>query len=163
MSKIFSRNSESEEKAKTKFTDSSSGYTANPSGIDMQSPISWAKAIKNDAELQGMKNSHLGTPADILPIPLVWLLTSLLLELASRHIVNTHSVSDMLSFPQTTPAGYYEGHAFGIRIENLLHVRDAETPNRFGGATYLLGFEKLTYFSPFRYGVTYQLIKIIRL
>ncbi|CAH8259425.1 unnamed protein product [Arabidopsis lyrata] len=56
----------------------------------------------------------------------------------------------MLSFPQTTPAGYYEGHAFGIRIENLLHVRDAETPNRFGGATYLLGFEKLTYFSPFR-------------
>ncbi|CAE5966212.1 unnamed protein product [Arabidopsis arenosa] len=95
-----------------------------------------------DSILQGIDR----TPADILPIPLVWLLTSLLLELASRHIVNTHSVSDMLSFPQTTPAGYYEGHAFGIRIENLLHVRDAETPNRFGGATYLLGFEKLTFF-----------------
>ncbi|CAH8283714.1 unnamed protein product [Eruca vesicaria subsp. sativa] len=28
---------------------------------------------------------------------------------------------------------------------NLLHVKDAETPNRFGGATYL-GFEKLTFF-----------------
>ncbi|KAE9598125.1 putative hydrolase [Lupinus albus] len=40
--------------------------------------------------------------------------------------------------------GYYEDHAFGIRIENLLYVRDVETPNRFGGVMYL-GFEKLTY------------------
>ncbi|MED6181984.1 Aminopeptidase P2, variant 2 [Stylosanthes scabra] len=40
--------------------------------------------------------------------------------------------------------GYYEDHAFGIRIENLLYVRNAETPNRFGGIEYL-GFEKLTY------------------
>lgn len=40
--------------------------------------------------------------------------------------------------------GYYEDHAFGIRIENLLYVRNAETPNRFGGIQYL-GFEKLTY------------------
>ncbi|CAL0311227.1 unnamed protein product [Lupinus luteus] len=40
--------------------------------------------------------------------------------------------------------GYYEDHAFGIRIENLLYVRDVETPNRFGGIMYL-GFEKLTY------------------
>ncbi|XP_047315787.1 aminopeptidase P2 [Impatiens glandulifera] len=40
--------------------------------------------------------------------------------------------------------GYYEDHAFGIRIENLLHVKEANTPNHFGGITYL-GFEKLTY------------------
>ncbi|XP_078429989.1 metallopeptidase M24 family protein isoform X2 [Wolffia australiana] len=40
--------------------------------------------------------------------------------------------------------GYYEDHAFGIRIENLLYVIEAETPNCFGGITYL-GFEKLTY------------------
>ncbi|XP_061348462.1 aminopeptidase P2 [Gastrolobium bilobum] len=40
--------------------------------------------------------------------------------------------------------GYYEDHAFGIRIENLLYVRNVETPNRFGGFEYL-GFEKLTY------------------
>lgn len=40
--------------------------------------------------------------------------------------------------------GYYEDHAFGIRIENLLYVRNVETPNRFGGVEYL-GFEKLTY------------------
>ncbi|WJX80122.1 Aminopeptidase P2 [Trifolium repens] len=40
--------------------------------------------------------------------------------------------------------GYYEDHAFGIRIENLLYVRNVETPNRFGGIQYL-GFEKLTY------------------
>ncbi|KAL2345689.1 hypothetical protein Fmac_006974 [Flemingia macrophylla] len=40
--------------------------------------------------------------------------------------------------------GYYEDHAFGIRIENLLYVRNVETPNRFGGIEYL-GFEKLTF------------------
>ncbi|KAK6143916.1 hypothetical protein DH2020_024264 [Rehmannia glutinosa] len=41
--------------------------------------------------------------------------------------------------------GYYEDHAFGIRIENLLYVKEANTPNRFGGLEYL-GFEKLTFF-----------------
>ncbi|KAG6427300.1 hypothetical protein SASPL_111542 [Salvia splendens] len=40
--------------------------------------------------------------------------------------------------------GYYEDHAFGIRIENLLCVKEAHTPNCFGGVDYL-GFEKLTF------------------
>ncbi|KAJ7977972.1 Xaa-Pro aminopeptidase [Quillaja saponaria] len=40
--------------------------------------------------------------------------------------------------------GYYEDHAFGIRIENLLCVKEIQTPNRFGGIEYL-GFEKLTF------------------
>ncbi|CAA0815562.1 Metallopeptidase M24 family protein [Striga hermonthica] len=40
--------------------------------------------------------------------------------------------------------GYYEDHAFGIRIENLLYVKEINTPNRFGGVDYL-GFEKLTF------------------
>ncbi|KAL7126430.1 hypothetical protein ABFS83_14G186600 [Erythranthe nasuta] len=40
--------------------------------------------------------------------------------------------------------GYYEDHAFGIRIENLLYVKEVSTPNRFGGLDYL-GFEKLTF------------------
>lgn len=40
--------------------------------------------------------------------------------------------------------GYYEDHSFGIRIENLLHVKEVNTPNCFGGIGYL-GFEKLTY------------------
>ncbi|XP_068647791.1 aminopeptidase P2 [Aristolochia californica] len=40
--------------------------------------------------------------------------------------------------------GYYEDHSFGIRIENLLVVKEVETPNRFGGIGYL-GFEKLTF------------------
>ncbi|KAM1802148.1 hypothetical protein ACFX11_033653 [Malus domestica] len=40
--------------------------------------------------------------------------------------------------------GYYEDHAFGIRIENLLVVKEVDTPNRFGGNSYL-GFEKLTF------------------
>ncbi|OMO99190.1 Creatinase [Corchorus olitorius] len=41
--------------------------------------------------------------------------------------------------------GYYEDYAFGIRIENLLHVKEINTPNRYGGIEYL-GFEKLTFF-----------------
>ncbi|KAK4802914.1 hypothetical protein SAY86_001117 [Trapa natans] len=40
--------------------------------------------------------------------------------------------------------GYYEDHAFGIRIENLLCVSEVKTPNNFGGLAYL-GFEKLTF------------------
>ncbi|KAK9054796.1 hypothetical protein SSX86_025875 [Deinandra increscens subsp. villosa] len=40
--------------------------------------------------------------------------------------------------------GYYEDHSFGIRIENLLFVKEVDTPNRFGGITYI-GFEKLTF------------------
>ncbi|XP_024526213.1 probable Xaa-Pro aminopeptidase P [Selaginella moellendorffii] len=40
--------------------------------------------------------------------------------------------------------GYYEDHKFGIRIENLLHVCEVETPNRFGGVSYL-GFECLSF------------------
>ncbi|PHT63186.1 hypothetical protein T459_32995 [Capsicum annuum] len=40
--------------------------------------------------------------------------------------------------------GYYEDHNFGIRIENLLYVKEEDTPNRFGGIGYL-GFEKLTF------------------
>ncbi|AEE74224.1 Metallopeptidase M24 family protein [Arabidopsis thaliana] len=286
----YSRNFESEAKVKTKFTDSSSGYTANPSGIYMQSPISWAKAIKNDAELKGMKNSHLRDAAALAHF-WAWLeeevhknanLTEVdvadrllefrsmqdgfmdtsfdtisgsgangaiihykpepescsrvdpqklfLLDSGAQYVDGTtditrtvhfsepsarekecftrvlqgHIALDQAVFPEGTPGfvldgfarsslwkigldyrhgtghgvgaalnvhegpqsisfrygnmtplqngmivsnepGYYEDHAFGIRIENLLHVRDAETPNRFGGATYL-GFEKLTFF-----------------
>lgn len=40
--------------------------------------------------------------------------------------------------------GYYEEGSFGIRIENLLVVRETKTSSNFGGITYL-GFEKLTY------------------
>ncbi|XP_027107686.1 aminopeptidase P2-like isoform X1 [Coffea arabica] len=40
--------------------------------------------------------------------------------------------------------GYYEDHSFGIRIENLLFVKELDTPNNYGGHAYL-GFEKLTF------------------
>eukprot|EP00271_Cylindrocystis_brebissonii_P013010 TRINITY_DN32551_c0_g1_i1.p1 TRINITY_DN32551_c0_g1~~TRINITY_DN32551_c0_g1_i1.p1 ORF type:complete len:748 (-),score=129.37 TRINITY_DN32551_c0_g1_i1:498-2741(-) len=40
--------------------------------------------------------------------------------------------------------GYYEDGSFGIRIENLVAVREEETPNRFGGNSFL-GFEKLSF------------------
>lgn len=39
--------------------------------------------------------------------------------------------------------GYYEDGGFGIRIENLLTVREAATPFKFGGLPYL-SFERLT-------------------
>lgn len=40
--------------------------------------------------------------------------------------------------------GYYEDRAFGIRIENLLVIREEETANRYGGVTFL-GFERLSF------------------
>ncbi|CAI0460071.1 unnamed protein product [Linum tenue] len=70
--------------------------------------------------------------------------------------LNVHEGPQSISFRHgnTTPLqkgmivsnepGYYEDHAFGIRIENLLHVKEANTPYRFGGISYL-AFEKLTF------------------
>ncbi|CAO3597385.1 unnamed protein product [Absidia cylindrospora] len=43
----------------------------------------------------------------------------------------------------TDEPGYYEDGKFGIRIENVLVVRDANTPNNFGDRGYL-GFEHVT-------------------
>jgi len=40
--------------------------------------------------------------------------------------------------------GYYENGSFGIRIENLLIIREIETANTFNGKKYL-GFEQLTH------------------
>lgn len=40
--------------------------------------------------------------------------------------------------------GYYEDGAFGVRIENLLIVKEADTQYRFGGQSYLC-FERLTW------------------
>ncbi|WOL04239.1 putative Xaa-Pro aminopeptidase P [Canna indica] len=40
--------------------------------------------------------------------------------------------------------GYYEDNSFGIRIENLLIVKEVNLPNYYGGIAYL-GFEKLTF------------------
>ncbi|ORX52863.1 Creatinase/aminopeptidase [Hesseltinella vesiculosa] len=43
----------------------------------------------------------------------------------------------------TNEPGYYEDGQFGIRIENVLLVREAETPHNFGDRGYL-GFEHVT-------------------
>ncbi|GJN24865.1 hypothetical protein PR202_gb12635 [Eleusine coracana subsp. coracana] len=40
--------------------------------------------------------------------------------------------------------GYYEDNSFGIRIENLLLIKELSLANSFGGIPYL-GFEKLTF------------------
>ncbi|KAJ3328237.1 hypothetical protein HDU76_010333 [Blyttiomyces sp. JEL0837] len=43
----------------------------------------------------------------------------------------------------TNEPGYYEDGAFGIRIENVMIVKEVETKNNFGGRGYL-GFEHVT-------------------
>ncbi|KAG1473561.1 hypothetical protein G6F56_000888 [Rhizopus delemar] len=43
----------------------------------------------------------------------------------------------------TDEPGYYEDGQFGIRIENVIIVKEADTPNNFGGRGYL-GFEHVT-------------------
>ncbi|PRP83494.1 hypothetical protein PROFUN_04368 [Planoprotostelium fungivorum] len=44
----------------------------------------------------------------------------------------------------TNEPGYYEDGSFGIRIENVLLVREEKTPDNFGGKKYL-GFENITF------------------
>ncbi|KAK4748832.1 hypothetical protein SAY87_015418 [Trapa incisa] len=46
-------------KSKLRRNDSLKGQSKAPTGVYRVSPISLAKAVKNDAELEGMRNSHL--------------------------------------------------------------------------------------------------------
>lgn len=48
-----------------------------------------------------------------------------------------------LTFQCPKEPGYYEDGKFGIRIESIVLVRKAETPNDFGSRGYL-GFEHVT-------------------
>lgn len=50
---------ESKTKSKTKMSDDSNGWSGGPTGIYRVSPISLAKAVKNDSELEGMRSCHL--------------------------------------------------------------------------------------------------------
>ena len=43
----------------------------------------------------------------------------------------------------TNEPGYYEDGEFGIRIENIMIVKDIKTAKNFGGTGYL-GFEHVT-------------------
>ena len=45
--------------------------------------------------------------------------------------------------------GYYADGQFGIRIENVVIVREVQTPNNFGNKGYL-GFEHVTMVSAIR-------------
>ncbi|KAF5463412.1 hypothetical protein F2P56_019329 [Juglans regia] len=276
-------------KGKSKMHDSSNGQSGGHSGVYKSSPISVAKAVKNHAELEGMRNSHLRDAAALAQF-WVWLedeihkdvklteveVSDKLLEFRSKQagfidtsfdtisatgangaiihykpetescavvdskklflldsgaqyvdgttditrtvhfgvpnarqkecftrVLQGHIALDQAVFPECTPGfvldafarsflwkigldyrhgtghgvgaalnvhegpqsisyrygnmtpllkgmivsnepGYYEDHAFGIRIENLLYVKEVDTPNRFGGVGYL-GFEKLTF------------------
>ncbi|XP_065632318.1 aminopeptidase P2 [Quercus suber] len=250
-------------KGQSKIYDSSNGQSGGPTGVYGLSPISLAKAVKNHAELEGMRNSHLRDAAALAQF-WVWVedeihkdvkLTEVevadklldfrskqagfidtsfdtisasgangaiihykpetescavvdakklfLLDSGAQYVDGTTDITRTVHFgeptarqkecftrvlqvndflflpflgtghgvgaalnvhegPQSisfrygnmTPLlrgmivsnepGYYEDHAFGIRIENLLYVKDVDTPNRFGGVGYL-GFEKLTF------------------
>ena len=43
----------------------------------------------------------------------------------------------------TNEPGFYKDGGFGIRIENVMIVKEAVTPNQFGGVQFL-GFEHVT-------------------
>ena len=47
-----------------------------------------------------------------------------------------------------TEPGYYADGEYGIRIENVVIVREAQTPNNFGNKGFL-GFERVTMVIPF--------------
>jgi Xaa-Pro aminopeptidase len=46
--------------------------------------------------------------------------------------------------------GYYEDGQYGIRIESIVLVKEATTPNNFGQKGYL-GFEHVTVYAPFAF------------
>lgn len=46
-------------KSKVRRNHDLKGQSKAPNGVYRMSPISLAKAVKNDAELEGMRNSHL--------------------------------------------------------------------------------------------------------
>lgn len=60
-------------------------------------------------------------------------------------------MSTLLSCPRAhnkTEPGYYADGEYGIRIENVVIVREAQTPNNFGNKGFL-GFEHVTMVFPF--------------
>ena len=59
------------------------------------------------------------------------------------------------SMTVTNEPGYYEDGKYGIRIENVLLVKEAKTPNNFGDKGYL-GFENVTMCVPCVLSVTAQ-------
>lgn len=43
--------------------------------------------------------------------------------------------------------GYYEDGKYGIRLENVVLIREAKTPNNFGDK----GYEHVTMYDPFQF------------
>lgn len=64
----YNRNHESGSKTRTKYFDGSNEHSYGPIAVHKISPISLAKAIKNELELEGMRNCHLRLPYLILVI-----------------------------------------------------------------------------------------------
>eukprot|EP00884_Botryococcus_braunii_P009047 jgi/Botrbrau1/18143/Bobra.53_1s0015.2 len=61
-------------------------------------------------------------------------------SISTRYYITTPLEAGMIV---SNEPGYYEDGAFGIRIENLLAIREAATPFRFGGQSYFC-FDRLT-------------------
>ena len=53
--------------------------------------------------------------------------------------------------------GYYEDGQYGIRIENVVLVKEAETPNNFGQKGYL-GFEHVTLYVSYPFDPSYTVL-----
>ncbi|MEW5306595.1 MAG: hypothetical protein WDW36_009049 [Sanguina aurantia] len=61
-------------------------------------------------------------------------------SISTRYHITTPLVAGMICSDEP---GYYEEGGFGIRIENLLLIKEASTPFKFGGQSYFC-FERLT-------------------
>jgi Xaa-Pro aminopeptidase len=61
-------------------------------------------------------------------------------SISTRYWITTGLTQGMVC---SNEPGYYEDGRFGVRVENLAVVAEAQTANRFGGSTYLR-FERLT-------------------
>lgn len=85
--------------------------------------------------------SVFASPTTILPWQLAWLW--LTVKRKRRGGDRKNDSGTLTAHTLLTEPGYYEDGKFGIRIENVLVVRDANTPNNFGDRGYL-GFEHVT-------------------
>ena len=63
--------------------------------------------------------------------------------------MKTSTLLSSLQAHSKAEPGYYADGEYGIRLENVVVVREAQTPNNFGNKGYL-GFERVTMVCPFR-------------
>ncbi|KAG6879996.1 hypothetical protein C0992_008203 [Termitomyces sp. T32_za158] len=160
-----------DEEAKVLIGENASHAIAQALGKDKYviapSPIAEMKAIKNATELEGFRQSHIRDGAALARY-FAWLeeqvnngveinesqgadkLEALRSDAWARRALwkdglgmSYNSTPLKAGMTVSNEPGYYADGRFGIRIESIVLVRDATTPNNFGDKGYL-GFEVVT-------------------